>query len=660
MSRDSSPLGEQFRGILEQRAERLMNLLEVGCNSRRNEMPRRELLGELHTLKGEAKMLGWSPLATLVHVLEDRLGLEEPDQEEAAAVVDAIVLSLVKGTSRTDAENLWRTSYEALTGSPLTISDAGTQEPRDILQEPGKSSEGTPRPESWIRVEAHKVEKLGEALALLLVDFSRFSLRACERNGTSGRVGQQELESEGERLRAALSDVLELSLDLRLTPVEPMFARLAAHARALALQRGKPVTVVTESEGARVERGVIERLAEPLMHLVSNAVDHGIEGPEARDDATSASLELRAKMQGARVLLEIRDNGRGIDREAVHRKAVGEGRLPPDSTSADALNVLFQPGFSMKESTDEVSGRGIGLDVVKRTADSMGVTLSLSSELGHGTTFTLGVPSALARQDLFVMQVGKTLCGLPGRLVLFVAHDSDLDDEARTFRYEDEILPLRSLAQALDLSTEKSERFVVVTQLGERRVAIRCEHIVGHQALVRREVAGALNRSKGINASALTERAELVLILDSDRLLERLLQNNAVKSHANLPTAPDRRRILIVDDSVIVRNLLQGMFVSAGYEVTLAEDGVRALEQLDVFEPGLVLSDIEMPVMGGFELLRRIRERDDLVPIVLVTARSSAEDRSKAANLGASAYVTKGEFESESLLSVVERLYRGH
>jgi two-component system chemotaxis sensor kinase CheA len=192
----------------------------------------------------------------------------------------------------------------------------------------------------------------------------------------------------------------------------------------------------------------------------------------------------------------------------------------------------------------------------------------------------------------------------------------------------------------------------------KKRIAMRCEEIVGHLDLVRRPVASTLNRSTGVCASALTERAELVLVLDPERLCDGLLLASSARLNNGRAPLPERKRILIVDDSVVVRNLLQDVFRSAGYDVTTAEHGSMALEELDRIKPGVVLSDIEMPVMGGFELLRTIREKHELLPVILVTARSSPEDRNKAADLGANAYVTKGEFESESLVSVVERLYR--
>lgn len=654
MSDLRSSMPEQFRSILQQRAERLIELLGPGCQASPNTSKRQDLLGELHTLKGEAKMLGWPTLATLVHTLEERLGVPEPDQEEASAVLDTILLSLAEGTNLHVAEDLWRTSYEALTGEHLQQAPAS---PQDHEPEPLDGSRQNLNAERWIRVEARKVEKLGDTLALLASDFARFSLLALKDRAASNSVELRELKDEGERLRTALSDILEISLDLRLTLVEPIFTRLAAHARTLAQKRGVTLEVIIDTGGARVERSVIDRLAEPLMHLVSNAVDHGVAGRNTPNK--KGRIDLRARTEGPHVLLQIRDDGKGIDRAAVLKRAAALGHPSADSPSR-ALDVLFEPGFSMKEDVDEVSGRGIGLHVVKRACDSMGVELSLASTLGDGTTFHLKIPATLTRQDLFVMRAEKTLCGIPSSIVLFVDNVATLPVDATTFRYENETLPLRSLAASLALPGDSPEQFVAVVQIEGKRYALRFEEIVGHLNLVRRPVSTALNQRMGIGASALTDEADLVLIIDEARLLASLTHAPSLAQRSERPKTNERPRVLIADDSVVVRKLLEGVFLAAGFDVATAEHGGRALEQLETFRPGVLLSDVEMPVMGGFELLRRVREKDQLLPVILVTARRSPEDQSKAANLGANAYVTKEKFESESLVSVVKRLYREH
>lgn len=675
MTGTQASLRDKFRGVLAGRAERLLELVRGLGDSPAHAQERRDALGELHTLKGEAKMLGWSQLATLAHALEERLAVPQPDIDEAVAVVDAMLLSLSFGTADAEAESLLGTALEALLGpgapnAPLLLDSASLGSAKKDEAAPlGESAERTgasplPDRKRWVHVEADTVDALGEALATFSTEFARFVASGDSAQGAPGGSGSRagfsrEQADEADRLRAALSNILLWSLELRLTPVQPIFARLASHARVLAKQKGKDLDVVVQSGGSRVEREVIERLGEPLLHLVSNAVDHGIEAPLERGSKSSrATLELSAKSEGALVVLRIRDDGRGLDPAKLRKRAAEEGRLAPDASEQEALNVIFEAGFSTKDRADEVSGRGVGLDVVKRQTEAMGVRLSVESEVGKGTTFVLGIPAALSQENLLVLRVEETLYGLPGHLVAAVLEDGMLSEGERTFRFQDVTLPLRSLATTLGFARGAPERRVVVVDLGQKRFALRCANVLGHFELIRRPAGRHLGRTSGVSASAQTERGELVLVLDENHLKQRLMQvQNSIAAPPRIE-APTKRRVLVVDDSIVVRNLLQAMLISTGFEVKTAENGHAALPYLEGFRPGLVLSDIEMPGMGGFELLRQIRARDPLLPVVLVTARSSEEDRRKAVELGANAYVTKGEFERESLVSTVLRLYR--
>lgn len=674
MTDTQASLRDKFRGVLAGRAERLLELVGRLGDSPAHAQGRRDVLGELHTLKGEAKMLGWSQLATLAHALEERLAAPQPDLDEAVAVVDAMLLSLSFGTTEADAETLLGTALEALLGSgaaqPPLIHDSAplggaTKSEGTPTRDPSERM-GAPPPDRkrWVHVEADTVDALGEALATFSTEFARFVASGSSTPGAPGgtvsRAGfSREQEDEADRLRAALSNILLWSLELRLTPVQPIFARLAAHARVLAKQKGKDLDVVVHSGGSRVEREVIERLGEPLLHLVSNAVDHGIEAPGERGRKSGrATLELSAKSEGALVVLRIRDDGRGLDPAKLQKRAVEEGRLSSEASEQEALNVIFEAGFSTKDQADEVSGRGVGLDVVKRQTEAMGVRLSVESEVGKGTTFVLGIPAALSQENLLVLRVEETLYGIPGHLVVSVLEDGMLSESERTFRFQDVTLPLRSLATTLGFARGAPERRVVVVDLGAKRFALRCANVLGHFELIRRPAGRHLGRTSGVSASAQTERGELVLVLDQNHLKNRLMQaQNPIDAPTRIEAAP-KRRVLVVDDSIVVRNLLEGMLISAGFEVKTAENGHAALPHLEGFRPGLVLSDIEMPGMGGFELLRQIRARDPLLPVVLVTARSSEADQGKAVELGANAYVTKGEFASESLVATVLRLYR--
>lgn len=662
------------------------------------------MLGELHTLKGEARMLGWSNLATLAHVLEERLGEERPDAEALSAVLDSMLLSLSPQTTEDVAEELWSTALSALgvevlaetgeaseggagvegdasvEGSGNAMGTAGDESPAAEQGKVGGRGEAVQareasvdepeakKRERWVQVDAGTVDHLGELLASLSGDLGQFVSGLSDVMAARTSLEQRETDAKAERLKSRLSDALLLSLDLRLTPIEPVLGRLATHARVLASDRGKSITTQARSGGVRMERDIIDRLGEPLLHLVSNAVDHGIEPSNERGDKPPvARIDLAAESEGMMVKLTITDDGRGVDLQRVRHKAGQRGTNEETDGADGTLSVLFQPGFSTREDVDEVSGRGVGLDVVKRQVEALGGSVAIQSKLGVGTSFSLSVPAGLAQERLLVIQVGETLYGVADRLVLSVESANFPDEggvQETTFRYRDETLPLRLLSSLLAVHPGGPASLVIIVRLGERLYAIGCEQVLGHFELIRRPTGPGLSALAGVCASAQIDDGRMVLVLDP-RLLRRQLGRPASDSARSVTkgsgdAASDRReRVLVVDDSVVVRDLLAEVLTSAGYQVRGVKNGKEALAELSSFDPVLVLSDIEMPEMDGFRLLEAIRVRDESLPVVLVTARSSEQDRQRAEALGANAYVTKGEFRSESLVDVVGRLRRG-
>jgi chemosensory pili system protein ChpA (sensor histidine kinase/response regulator) len=613
------------------------------------EARRGEALGELHTLKGEARMLGWTLLATLAHELEGCLREAEPDAEAISAVLDSLLLSLSPDTDQKSAEDMWRTALVAL---GVSVEEEMGESPGEDSPDPGTKPQVSPREvETWMQVKTKTVDDLGESLANLTGEFSKFANRSTG-STHQGAAQKQELELEFERLRTLLSDALLLALELRLTPVEPLLRRIAAHARLLGAERGKSLRVQVRSQGAQIERALMDRLGEPLLHLINNAVDHGLEHAGTRGDKDEvATIRIVAEPEGAFVALRVEDDGRGIDERAVLARARARGLVSDTGSGQRALDLLFEPGFSTKETIDEVSGRGVGLDVVKRGVEALGGSISIQTELGQGTTFTLLIPAALTQERLLVVRSGTTLYGISGHLVLSV----EQKQETKNFSYQGEFLPRRTLSSILGSQLDEEESTVCIIQFEGKSFALGCQEVLGHFELIRRPTGPKLANFSGVSGSAQTDEGELVLLLDP-RALKRGLTREARASSPlrERPTA-ERLRVLVVDDSVVVRDLLSEVLTSEGYQVRTARNGREALSEMDSFAPSLVLSDVEMPEMDGFRLLEVLRRRSETLPIILVTARSSAADRARAEALGVTAYVTKGDFQSESLVKVVGR-----
>jgi chemotaxis protein histidine kinase CheA len=474
--------------------------------------------------------------------------------------------------------------------------------------------------------------------------------------------GQRQVIDQFERCQTQLYELVSSAWGLRLVPVEPSFAQLVEHGRDLALIQGKRVRITVEAGGAQVERGILDQLWDPLLHLVRNAIDHGIEEPGERGDKPpQASVVISARSDGAHVLVTIADDGRGIDVYEVRAVAASRG-LMSDAVAAaltndEVLDLLFSHGFSTRENVTEVSGRGVGLDVVRRKINHLGGKVTVTSEMGRGTTFTLSVPASITRERVLVFAIGDALFGLPSRAVttVFALQPSQLTEVAggRILRLDGANYPLQSMAATLGFAASASEGQALVLDLfGERR-AYALAQLTGEHEVVRRPVDDVLSAMGTIGGSATLEDGRLVLLIRPEALAGRVRARERPK--ADVASEQKKCRILIVDDSPIVRELLTEMLTSAGLLVDAAEDGLAALRVLETATPDLVLSDVEMPRMGGLELLRRIRGKNQRLPVVMLTTRGSASDRRAAAELGADAYLVKSDFEGSKLLDTVAR-----
>lgn len=652
-------LRQRYRSALADRTQRVVELLHE-CRSTDDQEARQALLGELHTLKGESRMLGLSALATLTHGIEDRIIEGTPDWEMLSAAADAISLCLAPDTPDALSADLLQTACEAL---GLTVDDpmgersavAGSAE-EPSAPDPARKGYVSPQ-ERWIQVEAGLVDQLCETLAGLTTSFSLHAANLNRSNHAANAQQLRDVQSEADELKTQLSDALLLCLGLRLTPLEPTLARLASHVRVLAKERGKPVDVVVSAHGVRIERVLLEILREPLLHLCTNAVAHGIESAEAQNHkSVRGKIELRAESSGSTVVVRVSDNGKGIDTDHLRQLARKRG-LPDSSGHLGDYQLLFESGFSTHENTDQIAGRGVGLDVVKRQIESAQGTIEVSSVYGQGTTFSLHVPAALTQEHLIICQVGTALFGIPAHLVLAIqGNEGTLPP---TYRHHEQALPLRSLPHILARpETPGSTARILLLKLFGQNYAVWAPEVLGNFELLRRPTTAALKAKTGFAASAQMDDGQLVLILDP-RALQLGLENKTTPSQLSRPEERQVRRVLVVDDSVVVRDLISEILIGAGYETRGAENGFKAVQVMEQFQPGLVISDIEMPQMDGFQLLEALRRRSETLPVILVTARSSTADRQRAATLGASAYVAKGEFESSSLLQIVARYYPG-
>ena len=664
----TTPLFERFRaGSLDRiRAAKLtIGDLEEG---QADAAALKRVLGELHTLKGESRMMGLSLVSRIAHAVEECLASGQRggavDSSIGAAcrdALDAIARSL-RGELGDDTQV--NETLELVLANLDIIGEAVAEpaaEEAPIAPAATRQHVSERPRERWTQVTARQVDHVCDHVNELVATFGvlRAQMRTVLRGGSPGH---RQIFDQLERCQTQLHDLVSSAWALRLVPVEPSLAQLVEHAKDLASTQGKRVRVTVDAGGAQLERGILDQLWDPLLHLVRNAIDHGIEPPAERGDKPpQGSIVIAARSEGASVVVTIVDDGRGIDHDDVRAAAVDRG-LMSDAVAAalspaEVLDVLFSHGFTTRRQVTEVSGRGVGLDVVRRKIEGLGGKVTISSELGRGTTFVLTVPASITRERILVFAIGDALFGLPSRTTLTAVtlDAANLSEVAggRVLRHGGEAYPLQSLTSTLGFPAGDDERHAVVVELFAERRAYTLSTLCGEHEVVRRPVDDVLSAMGIVGGSAILDDGRLVLLVRPEALAGRLRVHENVRRPR--PAAQRRRRVLIVDDSPIVRELLTEMLASAGISVEAAEDGLAALRVLEASEPDLVLSDVEMPRMGGLELLRRIRGKNQRLPVVMLTTRGSAADRKAAAELGADAYLVKSDFEGSKLLDTVSR-----
>ena len=457
----------------------------------------------------------------------------------------------------------------------------------------------------------------------------------------------------------------------RMLPFAEACEGLDRMVRDLAQATGKEVELVLEGGAVELDRAVLEGLKDPLRHLVRNAVDHGAELPELRRAAgkpPQARVRVAAALRGARVEVIVEDDGRGLDLDALRRQGRQRG-LPETADEREVANLIFLPGLSTAAHITDVSGRGVGLDVVKSRLEALHGTAEVAPAPTAGTRFTLTVPLTLTTlRAVLVSAAGQTFAFVGSSVERLVRVGPD---DRRTVAGRPVLarggppLPLVSLAAVLGLSAERSQGAgnkvpAVVVCSGDRRVAFLVDELQTEQEIVVQGLGPRVRRLPQVSGATLLPSGQVALVLNAANLLRAAFGAPALAAPAAEaePAAPPRKRLLVVDDSVTTRTLEKSILESAGYEVVTAIDGQAAWELLQKEGADLLVSDVEMPRMDGFELARTVRgsKRFRELPVVLVTSRETEQDKARGLEAGADAYVVKSGFDQRNLLQTIAQL----
>ncbi|WPP01000.1 hybrid sensor histidine kinase/response regulator [Pseudomonas sp. HR96] len=489
-----------------------------------------------------------------------------------------------------------------------------------------------------------------------------------------------ELDEFGWQASQRAQALYDTALACRMRPFADVLVGQERMVRDLGRTLGKQVRLEIEGEKTQVDRDVLERLEAPLTHLLRNAVDHGIESPEQRVLAGKTAeglIRLRASHQAGLLVLELVDDGNGVDLEKL-RRAIIQRQLSPADTAAqlseeELLSFLFLPGFSMRDTVTEVSGRGVGLDAVQHMVRQLRGSVDLRQVAGQGSQFHLEVPLTLSVVRSLVVEVGDEAYAFP---LAHIEHMLDLpaDDivqlEGRQhFWYQERHVGLVAASQLLQRpAAQGGQESLKVVVIRERDAVygVAVERFIGERTLVVLPLDTRLGKVQDISAGALLDDGSVVLIVDVEDMLrsvEKLLNTGRLEriDRRNRHNEVPRKRVLVVDDSLTVRELQRKLLTHRGYDVAVAVDGMDGWNALRSEAFDLLITDIDMPRMDGIELVTLLRRDSRLqsLPVMVVSYKDREEDRRRGLDAGADYYLAKASFHDDALLDAVVELIGG-
>ena len=715
-----------------------------------------EVARDLHTMKGESRMLGLAAIGQLAHAAEDLLKAQRDGKIDVRAATDHLLhacdaiadlledLDAAKDGNEASQEMAQRLSQASGVDLPPlrpgAAKPAGGTAPRRKPQAPAAPAQSAPpvpspvalpppgpRPSApgsqaeperadrgvqvdrSIRVNVETLDALGLLAGDLLVESARAGLRGEELQGIFERFSRlgdgllrladaSHLDPDNRRLLNRAESDLHLLRDdafrfvrghsdglntlhnnltqladhvaeARLVPLSSVFEAFPRAVRELANAQGKRIELLVENTNAGVDRSMVSDVRDALVHLIRNAVDHGIESPEARSTlgkSEQGHIHLRARADGDLLAVQVEDDGRGIDPERLKQVAVQRRVLTEAQAAAlserEAMELIFKAGFSTKEEVSEVSGRGVGMDVVRRKVEALGGSVAVTSRIGRSTTISLRLPQSLALMRVLLVRMGDDVYGMPA---------ADVEAVAR-FRPEDRLEVMGTLAvmhrgrpvtmAALGplLGLNGGPRFdrppCVVVRHGEDRAALVVDGFVDEREVAVKPVGGDfLKGAPFVAGSAALEDGRMAVLLHVPDIMAEVRKMSRPVTEA--PTTK-RLRVLLVDDSPIARATESALVRALGHTVEEANDGEDGWSRLQSGTYDLILTDVQMPRLDGFALTRRIKQTPEMarIPVVILSSLASPEDKRRGLDAGADAYLIKGELGVESLALTIDRL----
>lgn len=534
--------------------------------------------------------------------------------------------------------------------------------------------------EPTVRVDVKRLDHLMNLIGELVLGKNRLiRIYGDVEERYDGEKFLEELNQVVSSISTVTTDLQLAVMKTRMLPVGKVFSKFPRMVRDLSRELGKNIDLIISGEETELDKSIVEEIGDPLIHIIRNSCDHGIEVPDVRKangKSEVGKVELKAYNEGNHIVIEIKDDGKGLDAEMLKKKAIEKGlineRDAENMSEKEAFGIIFRPGFSTAASITNVSGRGVGMDVVKTNVEKLNGIIEIDSELGVGTTQKLKIPLTLAIMQALLVGVQEEYYAIPLSSVLETVRVSQEEiytvDGKSVLRLRDEVLSLVRLADIFKVDSvleSLNEVYVVIIGLAEQKIGVIVDYLIGQEEVVIKSLGYYLKGTEGIAGATVRGDGKITLIADVAAMMDmakdvKVSVNNLISQStaAKAKNSPSDYIVLAIDDSTTDRTIMKKCLKPLGVTVLEASNGLEGLEIVKSGDHDLdaVLVDIEMPRMDGYTFASEVRKynRFKNLPLIAVTSRTSKTDRMRGVESGMTEYITK-PYTPEYLLNVVKR-----
>lgn len=688
-----------------------------------------EIFRNAHNLKGAARILGLTEIARIAHDLESIFSLAKDGKlaitpERIDAITESIdaINSLLTADVKEEAADV-QEQVKQNSAPAETMEAVASQQPPVKFGRRVSDTQFL----STVKVPTEKLDNMMNQVGELIISKMRFEQRMDETNSLVAlceglikdisRFKREEIRLKGikktmayanqdkrgaeivgdisadlarlnDELIRFTSDFYENQIDLgivtggleesvkniRMLPLSTIFETMPKMVRDLSRKLSKKIDLKMEGETIELDKRILEGLKDPMVHLITNCIDHGIELPDERKNAgknEDGTIKITAAPVGGYIEIAVEDDGRGISIDKIKERALKKGLATEDMLSGlsneQLINFVFEPGFSTSDIITDISGRGVGMDIVKKNIGDLNGLISIQSEYGKGSRIIIRVPLTLVTVRVILIECSSEVCALPETAIdriLNVKEDEIFTiGDSEVFRESGDILPIGRLSHILGFSKKEEEETeneypAIIIQGGDKKAAFIIDNIIGSETIILKNLTFPLAKVRNVSGAALLGDGRIAIVLNPADIIDSIKAVKPLPIKKFKEKEIEKKSVLVVDDSITTRTLEKNILESSGYDVTLAVDGLDAYNKLQKKIFDIIVLDVQMPNMDGFAFTEKTRNTQEFsnIPIILVTSLESEADKRRGIEVGADAYIVKRTFDQSNLLETIKRL----